>query len=122
MKKNERFGLFNIYLAKAKSIYGATRTRQIFEKAIDVLADSEAVEMCLSFAAMETGLGEVDRARAISGHCSQLCDPRANPIFWDKWREFEGRHGNEDTVREMLRIKRSVQHTYNTQVQVFHMY
>ena len=25
-------------------------------------------------------------------------------------------HGNEDTVREMLRIKRSVQATYNTQV------
>lgn len=26
------------------------------------------------------------------------------------------RHGNEDTMREMLRIKRSVQATYNTQV------
>ncbi len=26
------------------------------------------------------------------------------------------KHGNEDTVREMLRIKRSVQHVYNTQV------
>ena len=26
------------------------------------------------------------------------------------------KHGNEDTVREMLRIKRSVQATYNTQV------
>jgi hypothetical protein len=30
--------------------------------------------------------------------------------------EFEVRHGNEDTMREMLRIKRSVQATYNTQV------
>ena len=26
------------------------------------------------------------------------------------------KHGNEDTVREMLRIKRSVQATFNTQV------
>ena len=32
------------------------------------------------------------------------------------WKEFEIRHGNEDTVREMLRIKRSVQAKYNTQV------
>lgn len=32
------------------------------------------------------------------------------------WKEFEIRHGNEDTMREMLRIKRSVQATYNTQV------
>lgn len=36
--------------------------------------------------------------------------------FWDTWKDFEVAHGNEDTVREMLRIKRSVQATYNTQV------
>ena len=36
--------------------------------------------------------------------------------FWNQWKEFEIKHGNEDTVREMLRIKRSVQATYNTQV------
>lgn len=36
--------------------------------------------------------------------------------FWQAWKEFEIRHGNEDTIREMLRIKRSVQATYNTQV------
>ena len=38
------------------------------------------------------------------------------PQFWEAWKEFEINHGNEDTVREMLRIKRSVQATYNTQV------
>ena len=37
-------------------------------------------------------------------------------MFWDTWKKFEVKHGNEDTVREMLRIKRSVQATYNTQV------
>jgi hypothetical protein len=26
--------------------------------------------------------------------------------FWDAWNEFEVRHGNEDTFKEMLRIKR----------------
>ena len=43
----ERFGLFNIYLKKAADIYGVTRTRQIYEKAIEVLSDSESKEMCL---------------------------------------------------------------------------
>ena len=38
------------------------------------------------------------------------------PTFRTRWKEFEVKHGNEDTVREMLRIKRSVQHMYNTQV------
>ena len=38
--------------------------------------------------------------------------------FWKAWHEFEVKHGNEDTFREMLRIKRSVQAQYNTQVNI----
>uniref|UniRef100_A0A2D4HWU8 Pre-mRNA-splicing factor Syf1/CRNKL1-like C-terminal HAT-repeats domain-containing protein n=1 Tax=Micrurus lemniscatus lemniscatus TaxID=129467 RepID=A0A2D4HWU8_MICLE len=72
--------------------------------------------MCLRFADMECKLGEIDRARAIYSYCSQMCDPRTTANFWQTWKEFEIRHGNEDTIREMLRIKRSVQATYNTQV------
>jgi pre-mRNA-splicing factor SYF1 len=41
-----------------------------------VLAEENAREMCLRFAEMETKLGEIDRARAIYAHCSQMCDPR----------------------------------------------
>ena len=36
--------------------------------------------------------------------------------FWQTWKEFEVNHGNTDSKREMLRIKRSVQALYNTQV------
>ncbi|KAL0274475.1 UNVERIFIED_CONTAM: hypothetical protein PYX00_006887 [Menopon gallinae] len=112
----EMFELFNIYIKKAAEIYGVPKTRQIYEKAIEVLDESSAREMCLRFAEMETKLGEIDRARAIYAHCSQMCDPRVTSEFWQMWKEFEVRHGNEDTMREMLRIKRSVQATYNTQV------
>lgn len=72
--------------------------------------------MCMQFAQLECKLGEVDRARAIWMHCSQMCDPRTQPQFWSAWKEFEVSHGNTDTAREMLRIKRSVQATFNTQV------
>ena len=116
VEKKDQFEVFNIYLRKAAEIYGVTRTRQIYEKAIEVLSESEAREMCERFAEMETKLGEIDRARAIYGHCSQMCDPRVTPEFWQHWKDFEVKHGNEDTLREMLRIKRSVQATYNTQV------
>jgi len=116
VEKKDQFEVFNIYLRKAAEIYGVTRTRQIYEKAIEVLTESEAREMCERFAEMETKLGEIDRARAIYGHCSQMCDPRVTPEFWQHWKDFEVKHGNEDTLREMLRIKRSVQATYNTQV------
>lgn len=111
-----------------------------------VLSDEHAREMCLRFADMECKLGEIDRARAIYSFCSQICDPRVGTVlslgrdwgmegcgqadqltfllpplqttgaFWQTWKDFEVRHGNEDTIREMLRIRRSVQATYNTQV------
>ena len=35
-------------------------------------------------------------------------DPKLNEGFWTTWHDFEVAHGNEDTFREMLRVKRSV--------------
>ncbi|KAF4518796.1 hypothetical protein B566_EDAN005417 [Ephemera danica] len=77
----EQFELFNIYINKAAELYGVARTRQIYEKAIEVLPEDKAREMCLRFADMETKLGEVDRARAVYSHCSQMCDPRVSTFF-----------------------------------------
>jgi len=71
--------------------------------------------MCLRFAALERKLGEIDRARAIYAHASQFCDPRTNAKFWSEWNTFEIETGSEDTFREMLRIKRSVQAQFNTE-------
>lgn len=107
-----RFEMFNFYITKSASNFGLTSTRAIYERAIAALPDKEARDMCLKFAEMERRLGEIDRARAIYGHASQFCDPRTTPVFWSKWTEFEVQHGNEDTFKEMLRIKRSVQAQY----------
>ncbi|KAF5015514.1 hypothetical protein F66182_13130, partial [Fusarium sp. NRRL 66182] len=108
--------MFNFYITKSASNFGLTSTRPIYERAIAALPDHEAKDMCLKFAEMERRLGEIDRARAIYGHASQFCDPRTNAGFWQKWEAFEVQHGNEDTFKEMLRIKRSVQAQYNTDV------
>ncbi|GFF64136.1 DNA repair and transcription protein (Xab2), putative [Aspergillus lentulus] len=112
----DRFEMFEFYITKSASNFGLTSTRPIYERAIAALPDQEAKEMCLKFAEMERRLGEIDRARAIYGHASQFCDPRTNAGFWQKWEAFEVQHGNEDTFKEMLRIKRSVQAQYNTDV------
>ncbi|KAI9800299.1 MAG: pre-mRNA-splicing factor syf1 [Piccolia ochrophora] len=111
-----RSEMFNFYITKSASNFGLTSTRPIYERAIAALPDKEARDMCLKFAEMERRLGEIDRARAIYGHASQFCDPRTTQSFWSKWEAFEVQHGNEDTFKEMLRIKRSVQAQYNTDV------
>lgn len=112
----DRADMFNFYITKSASNFGLPSTRPIYERAIATLPDKEARDMCLKFADMEKRLGEIDRARAIYGHASQFCDPRTSPTFWSKWEAFEVQHGNEDTFKEMLRIKRSVQAQYNTDV------
>lgn len=56
--------------------YGVTKTRPIFLAAIENLPEDRSREMSLRFASMERNLGEIDRARAIYGHCAEICDPR----------------------------------------------
>lgn len=112
----DRAEMFEFYITKSASNFGLTSTRPIYERAIAALSDKDAASMCVKFAEMERRLGEIDRARAIYGHASQFCDPRVNGEFWRKWEAFEVQHGNEDTFKEMLRIKRSVQAQFNTDV------
>jgi pre-mRNA-splicing factor SYF1 len=107
--------MFTVYIAKAAANYGLTATRPIYERALEILPDRQTAKMCLRFAALERKLGEIDRARAIYAHASQFCDPRTNPEFWAEWHSFEIDTGSEDTFREMLRIKRSVQAQFNTE-------
>jgi len=109
--------MFLIYIAKATENFGLPTTRAIYERAITVLPDKQTAQICLRFAAMERKLGEIDRARAIYAHASQFCDPRVNPEFWKEWNDFEVETGSEDTFKEFLRIRRSVQSLYNTEVQ-----
>ncbi|KAG6874295.1 hypothetical protein C0995_001520 [Termitomyces sp. Mi166 len=111
----DKFDMFTIYIAKAAENYGLPATRPIYERALEVLPDRQTADMCLRFAAMERKLGEIDRARAIIAHASQFCDPRVHPEFWAHWHSFELDTGSEDTFKEMLRIKRSVQAQFNTE-------
>ncbi|KAF8983985.1 hypothetical protein BGZ46_009026 [Entomortierella lignicola] len=112
----DRADMFHFYIAKAATMFGVTSTREIYERAIEVLPDKDARLMCMRFADMERKLGEIDRARGIFAHGSQFCDPRISPEYWQAWHDFEVQHGNEDTFKEMLRIKRSVQVKFNTDI------
>ncbi|KAL0074642.1 putative Pre-mRNA-splicing factor syf1 [Phycomyces blakesleeanus] len=105
----DRLEMFEFYAAKAVESFGVVSAREIYESAIESLPDKDVRIVCLKYADLERKLGEIDRARAIYGYASQFFDPRVQPEFWQTWHDFEVKHGNEDTFKEMLRIKRSVQ-------------
>ena len=111
---NEKLGMYTTYIIKAAQMYGITKTRVIFEQAINgsELADEDVKVMCLRYARLEESLGEIDRGRALYKHASQFADPRFDREVWNKWGEFEVVHGNEDTVLEMVRVERSVSASY----------
>ncbi|KAH8926658.1 TPR-like protein [Atractiella rhizophila] len=115
VESEDKFEMYTFYVAKATANFGLPAARKIYEKAIESLPDRETAEMCLRFSAMEKKLGEIDRARRIFGYGAQFCDPRTMAKYWKEWNDFEVDHGSEDTFREMLRIKRSVQASFNTE-------
>lgn len=119
LAEEDKPAMYLIYVARAAEFFGITRTRQIFEQAIESLPERYARDMCMRYAELEKKLGEIDRARAIYVHCSQYCDPRAEAGFWKTWSDFEVRHGNQDTFKEMLRVRRSVQASFATSVMPF---
>ncbi|GAB2271607.1 hypothetical protein Dimus_006438 [Dionaea muscipula] len=111
---NEKLSMYELYIARAAEIFGIPKTREIYEQTIQSgLPDKDVKAMCLKYAELEKRLGEIVRARAIYTFASQFADPRTDPDFWNRWHEFEVQHGNEDTFREMLRIKRSVSASYS---------
>jgi pre-mRNA-splicing factor SYF1 len=120
----DRFECLNLHLAKASEFYGASRTRQLFERSFELLQGSsptDLIHMALRFAKMERKLGEVDRARAIYQHASQFCNPRVRAnedAFWAIWEKFEIYHGNEDTYADYMRTKRTVELRYSVAMPV----
>jgi pre-mRNA-splicing factor SYF1 len=97
------YDMFLIYIAKSTQFFGIISTREIYQKAVQILPDKQARDIAIKFSEMEVKLGEVDRSRAILAYISQICDPRVDPSFWQVWHEFEVKYGNEDTYKEMLR-------------------
>eukprot|EP00898_Chlorokybus_atmophyticus_P007007 jgi/Chlat1/7307/Chrsp58S06932 len=114
VRDEDKLSVYEIYIARATEFFGVSKTREIYEQAIESgLPDKQVKTMCLRYAALERSLGEIDRARAVFIHASQLANPATDPGFWEEWNQFEIKHGSEDTFREMLRIKRSVSAAYS---------
>lgn len=116
---DDRFEIFNVFIAKTAEYYGITKTREIYQRAFDQLEGKDFIEMGLKFSKLERKLGEIDRARSIYQHMSQFCNPKIKEIqekFWNVWDKFEIYHGNEDTYKEFMKYKRTVEMRYSISV------
>lgn len=112
--EDERLSVYTAYVKKAQRFFGVAKVRDVYQRGVGSLPDHFVAPLCLQFAAMETKLGELERARAIYTHASQFCDPRQHEAaFWKVWHDFEVAHGSEHSFLDMLRVKRSVVAQYS---------
>lgn len=109
VEQKEQLQMIKLYLAKTAEFYGIVKTRPIYQECLEFVKDEVARELCKMYVAMERGLGEIDRARAIYVYVAQISPVEECQEVWRDWREFEILHGNEDSFKDMLRMKSSVQ-------------
>lgn len=82
----EKFQAYSIYIAKVAKLLGITKTRPVFEDALQNLPEKQILIIGRKYAEMETNLGEIERARGVMGHISQFTDPRDdNDGLWRDW-------------------------------------
>lgn len=112
---SQRGAIYKVYIGKAKEYFGASATREIYQKAIESLPEVESRDFCVAFCKLEVQLNEPERARAILAYGAQYSDPRVFSDYWEFWQSFELEHGDESTFKDMLRVKKSVRVKYATQ-------
>ncbi|KAH9260449.1 hypothetical protein BASA81_001619 [Batrachochytrium salamandrivorans] len=113
--KGKRLEAYLHWGKQSELFFGSQSVRPIFDQAMRdaELNDEQVVAVCIHFSHAEQRLGELDRARAIYKHGAFFQDPALHQSLWDAWNSFEVLFGNEDTFREMLRVKRTVQVHYS---------
>ena len=122
LPNKDKLEIFSVHIAKTAEYYGITKTRSIYEKAFETLEGNDFIEIGLKFSRLERKLGEIDRARSIYQHMSQFCNPSLKDIeqkFWNVWEKFEIYHGNEDTYKEFMKYKRTVEIEYLISIRQF---
>ena len=67
--------MYLLYIARAGEYFGCTKTREIYERALQVLTnDSDLLKLCMRYISLEEKLDEIDRARALFVYASQFVD------------------------------------------------
>ncbi|SOV80794.1 pre-mRNA-splicing factor SYF1, putative [Plasmodium reichenowi] len=108
LEEPDKIKFYKIFISKVSRAYGIQKAREAFEEAIQTLSDDSARQLCMIYIDMEYKLNEYERVRALYIYTAQYTNPLLYMDFYKDWREFEALHGNENTFREMIRIKRSV--------------
>ena len=78
---SDKMAVLKVFLRRASDLFGVSRTRQIYEKAIEIMPSLLVRDVCMDFANLEQSLGEIDRVRGIYSYCASLCNPDVRTVL-----------------------------------------
>lgn len=106
--------LFRLQVAYAHRYFGVSRAREVYKKALELLSGEALVPIGIEFAGVERRLGEIDRARSVFRYLTQFVEPAFDDgRLWVNWEKFEIECGNEDTYKELVRLKKATQQRFD---------
>ena len=106
--------LMRVYVSKVYKFSGITQTREIYQRALEVLEGEALVPVGIEFANVEKRVGEIDRARGVFRYLGQFSEPNVDEFgLWKSWEAFEIEFGNEDTYKELIRLRKFTQQKFD---------
>lgn len=79
----EKQRAYEVFACKVANLMGITRTRPIYEKALENFKGKQFILFGLRYAKIEKKLGEIDRARQIFNYLAPMVDPEIDHhMFW----------------------------------------
>ena len=113
----ERLEAVRFLIEKVKEWEGPAACRKYFDETVNLLRNdvSQFVEIARDFANYEATMGEVDRARGIFSQTARSVKDQ-NSSFWEDFKTFELKHGNEETYKDFKRIKRATEAIFSGKI------
>lgn len=106
--------LVRVRVAYAQKYFGVARAREVYRNALESLSGEALVPIGIEFAGVERRLGEIDRARSVFKYLTQFVEPAFDDgRLWASWERFEVEYGNEDTYKELVRMKKTTQQRFD---------
>lgn len=104
--------LWQLSLDKTNNLLGPEACRPIYEECAEkITPDSKCVEYIIKFASLEEDLKEWKRVRELLQYGANLIAPVHNGSLWTFWEQFELQHGDKDTYKQMLTLRKHLEDT-----------
>lgn len=104
--------LWELCIINCKKLLGVECVKELYEECIQLLPNSKAIHFVLDFAKLEEQLKEFEKCKTILRFGARLIHPSKNLLLWDYWSEFELRHGDKETYKDMLKMRREMEETF----------